>query len=78
MAQHRQWQADLTTKLKLKQAAIAALPPELQAAAMVPDTSPFPSNRQIWAETPPPEEAAGAGPVQVPRAGKRQLGTKKR
>lgn len=35
MAEHRAWQADLTQKLKLKQAAVAALPPELRAAAEV-------------------------------------------
>lgn len=35
MKQHRAWQRDLSTKLQLKQAAIAALPPELQAAAKV-------------------------------------------
>jgi hypothetical protein len=77
MQQHRQWQIDLTTKLKLKQAAIGALPPDLQAAAMIPDDTPFPSNRQIWTETPPVEEVE-KGPAQTQRTGRRTLGTKKR
>jgi ribosomal protein S10 len=77
MQQHRQWQIDLTTKLKLKQAAIAALPPDLQVAALVPDETPFPSNRQIWTDTPPVEEVE-KGPAQTQRTGRRTLGTKKR
>jgi len=77
MQQHRQWQTDLTTKLKLKQAAIAALPPDLQAAAVVPDESLFPANRQIWTETPPVEKVE-KGPTQTQRTGRRTLGTKKR
>ena len=77
MDQHRRWQADLTTKLKLNQAAIAALPPELQAAALIPDDEPFPPNRQIWTVTAPVEETA-AKPEQKQRPGKRTLGTKRR
>ena len=43
MQQHREWQKDLTTKLKLKQAAIAALPEGfLRDAALVEDTALFP------------------------------------
>ncbi|KAK9806641.1 hypothetical protein WJX73_003506 [Symbiochloris irregularis] len=53
MAQHRAWQKDLTTRIKLQKAAIAALPPELREAASVPDYTPFPLTRQIMTETPP-------------------------
>lgn len=91
MRQHREWQTDLSTKLKLKQAAIAALPPELREAALIPDDTLFPVNRQIWTETPPIEEVAddagqgaaadGGGPgdkQQKRRGGRRPLGTKVR
>jgi len=78
MRQHREWQIDLTAKLKLKQAAVEALPPTLRAAAMVPDLAPFPANRQIWTETPPLEEGAdSAGQKQQTRS-KRSIGTKRR
>lgn len=50
---HREWQKDLTVKIKLREAAIAALPEELQAAARLPDNEPFPANRQMWTLTPP-------------------------
>jgi hypothetical protein len=82
MRQHREWQADLSMKLKLKQAAIAALPPDLRAAAMVPDLEPFPLNRWIWTETPPVEEEEDAGArrqdQRQQRTGRRALGTKRR
>ena len=77
MRRHREWQTDLTTKLKLKQAAIAALPPDLRAAAMVPDDTPFPANRQIWTETPPVEDVAPGQVVNQERR-KRTIGTKRR
>ncbi len=76
MAAHRELQADLSTKLRLKQAAVAALPPDLRAAAEVPDLAPFPANRRIWTESPPPEEDA-AGPARVEQ-GARRIGTKRR
>jgi len=80
MAQHRAWQTDLTTKLQLKLNAIAALPPDLQAAAMVPDLTPFPANRKIWTETPPKveEDGAAAHSKQQQRSSKRTIGTKRR
>jgi hypothetical protein len=78
MKQHREWQTDLTAKLKLKLAAIEALPPNLRAAALVPDLEPFPSNRQIWTETPPSEEPSGAAQQASPGTTKRRIGTKKR
>ncbi|KAL3159462.1 hypothetical protein ABBQ38_009887 [Trebouxia sp. C0009 RCD-2024] len=53
MAQHREWQKDITQKIKLREAAIAALPEELRAAARAPDYEPFPANRQMWTLTPP-------------------------
>ena len=49
----REWQKDITLKIKLREAAIAALPEELRAAAREPDNEPFPSNRQMWTLTPP-------------------------
>lgn len=79
MRQHREWQTDLSTKLKLKLDAIAALPPDLQAAAKIPDMTPFPTNREIWTETPPTEEDSTATPAaQERKAGKRSIGTKRR
>lgn len=81
MREHRLWQADLTTKLKLKRAAIDALPPALKAAALEPDTEPFPVNRLMWTTTPPMEDAGqdrqkdeGATKGKP----KKMLGTKKR
>lgn len=53
MHEHRIWQADLSRKLQLKKAAIAALPEELQAAALVEDYSMFPTDRWIPTHTPP-------------------------
>ena len=50
---HRDWQRDMTTKIKLRDAAIAALPEKLRAAALMPDDELFPSNRQMWTLTPP-------------------------
>ena len=53
MREHRLWQKDLSTKLKLKKAAIAALPTQfLRDAAMVEDLAPFPAQRQVWTHTP--------------------------
>ena len=78
MHEERQWQADLSTKLQLKLAAVAALPPHLREAAMVPDMSPIPSNRRVFTETPPhDEDSADAKPRQQTRS-KRSIGTKRR
>ena len=49
----REWQKDITLKIKLRDEAIAALPEELRAAAREPDFEPFPANRQMWTITPP-------------------------
>ncbi|KAI7841899.1 hypothetical protein COHA_004428 [Chlorella ohadii] len=76
MQEHREWQTDLTTKLKLKLAAIAALPPHLAAAAQVPDDELFPLNRQMFNDT-PPIEGFGQAPVAAQQGG-RKLGTKHR
>lgn len=76
---HTHWaglQTDLTTKLKLKLAAIAALPPHLAAAAQVPDDELFPLNRQMFNDT-PPIEGFGQAPVAAQQGG-RKLGTKHR
>lgn len=78
MQQHREWQRDLTTKLQLKMAAIAALPEgPLREAALLEDTSLFPANRMMWTDTPPVEEKAS---VRVASAGdgKQRIGTKRR
>lgn len=56
MRQHRQWQAEFMTKVKLRDAAVAALPNSLREAALVPDLTLFPSMRQVWTETPPHEQ----------------------
>lgn len=78
MQEHRLWQADLSTKLKLKHVAIEALPPELRAAALVPDYTPFPSNRHVFTDTPPhDEESVEAKPRQQVKS-KRTIGTKRR
>ena len=52
MAEHRVLQADLSCKLRLMKAAIAALPVELQEAASEPDFSPFPPRRALPSDTP--------------------------
>jgi seryl-tRNA synthetase len=77
MKEHRAWQADLTTKLKLKQAAVAALPPHLRAAAEVPDDEPFPLNRNMWTLT-PPIEGFGKETGVTQQAGQKKFGTKHR
>lgn len=75
MRQHRIWQADLSTKLKLKQAALAALPEQLRAAAKVPDLSLFPLNRNVWRETPPVEAKVVKAAAHTSRT--RNIGTKR-
>lgn len=75
MRQHRAWQADLSGKLKLKQAALAALPDHLRAAAEVPDLSLFPLNRNVWRETPPAEAKVVKAAAHTSRT--RNIGTKR-
>lgn len=54
MAEHRLQRAGESARLKLKMAAIAALPAgQLQDAAMVPDLTPFPAGRMAPTLTPP-------------------------
>ena len=77
MREHRAYQTDLTTKLKLKQAAVAALPPRLRAAAEVPDFTPFPTNRLIWMDS-PPIEGYGQELEAMTGSGEQQIGTKRR
>ena len=60
MAQHRAQQLDLVVKTRLRQAALAALPASLRAAAEEPDWSPFPARRTIPLETAPVEGYAEA------------------
>lgn len=53
MAEHRAWQSDLTTKIQLRDAAIAALPHGLREAAEEVDYTPFPADRLVATHTPP-------------------------
>ncbi|EIE19310.1 hypothetical protein COCSUDRAFT_58603 [Coccomyxa subellipsoidea C-169] len=53
MMQHRAWQTDLSVKLKLKKAALAALPEDLRELANRPETERVPLNRQMFTHTPP-------------------------
>eukprot|EP01018_Ginkgo_biloba_P000994 Gb_02780 [translate_table: standard] len=55
MKELRERQAGESARLTLKNEAIAALPPRLREAAMVPDLTPFPSNRYRATLTPPIE-----------------------
>ena len=62
MAAHRQRQRDLSQKLQLKLAAVAALPEgPLRDAALEPDYTPFPSSRAVWTDTPPIAGFASGG-----------------
>ncbi|KAK9811647.1 hypothetical protein WJX72_007625 [[Myrmecia] bisecta] len=53
MQEHRRWQRDLSTKLRLKNEAFFALPDELKMAALQQSTEVFPPNRQLMFDTPP-------------------------
>jgi hypothetical protein len=53
MQAHHAWMNDINTKIKLKRAAIAALPPDLQEAAKQEDVTPFPLTRHYYYQTPP-------------------------
>lgn len=53
MAAHKAWRADLHAKLRLKRAALRALPPALRAPALVEDLEPFPLTRNFLFDTPP-------------------------
>ena len=55
MRRHRARQTAETMFLRFKKEAIAALPEKLQAAAMVPDITPFPAYRYMATLTPPIE-----------------------
>ena len=55
MQRHRARQTAETALLRLKKEAIAALPEKLQAAAMIPDMTPFPATRYMATLTPPIE-----------------------
>lgn len=73
---YREWQRDLTMKIKLRDAAVAALPEHLRAAALVPDDEPFPANRQMWTLTPPipgfQEQQTSAMASKFARGGRRR------
>lgn len=53
MAQHHEEMAHLTRLIKLRQAALDALPPELQEEARKPDFTLLPIERRVFTETPP-------------------------
>ncbi|XP_010537843.1 PREDICTED: uncharacterized protein LOC104812403 [Tarenaya hassleriana] len=55
MRRHRARQAAESNLLKMKKAAIEALPEKLREAALVPDLTPFPANRFMATLTPPIE-----------------------
>uniref|UniRef100_A0A7N0UHY6 Copper ion binding protein n=1 Tax=Kalanchoe fedtschenkoi TaxID=63787 RepID=A0A7N0UHY6_KALFE len=55
MRRHRQRQAAESAFLKCKKEAIEALPEKLKTAALMPDMTPFPSNRFMATLTPPIE-----------------------
>uniref|UniRef100_A0A7S1SH10 Large ribosomal subunit protein mL40 n=1 Tax=Tetraselmis chuii TaxID=63592 RepID=A0A7S1SH10_9CHLO len=55
MAEHRAWQKALSEKLRLKLAAIEALPVALREHAASDDFEPFPLNRWVATDTPPIE-----------------------
>ncbi len=78
MREHRAWQKQVMTKVKLRDAAIEALPTEaLRAAARAPDLSPFPSHRQVWLETPPHEQGVASGDDESKMdTRRRKIGTK--
>jgi hypothetical protein len=53
MAEYMAWRQDLHTKLQLKRAALAALPPDLRGAAEAEDTAAFPLTRHFLYDSPP-------------------------
>lgn len=67
---------DLTTKLKLKIAALKALPPDLQEEAAAEDDTPFPLNRQMFTHTPPIPGFQEQQQQASRRQGSRRLGTR--
>ena len=52
-ARHNLWSRRITMRIKLRDAAIASLPEDLQAEAMQMDMEPAPRNRHIFTEFPP-------------------------
>lgn len=77
MREHRAWQANFMEKVKLRKAAINALPEEIQEAARKPDLSLFPTNRYAWVETPPfDEDEMKQEKVSDGQKKKRPIGTK--
>ena len=55
MRQHHQETGEIQRKLNRQQAALEALPPGLQDAALVEDRRPFPIHRRMPTVTPPIE-----------------------
>jgi len=74
MKAHREYQRDLTMRLNLKKAAIAALPPLLQLAAVIPVSDPPPMDRMMFSDTPPQKQER----KELPGRGAVRLGTKQR
>lgn len=61
-------------RLNLKKAAIAALPPLLQLAAVIPVSDPPPMDRMMFSDTPPQKQER----KELPGRGAVRLGTKQR
>jgi hypothetical protein len=55
-AQEKRVNGHLSRLIKLRAAAVAALPAELQPAARQRDTAPFPVQRRVFTETAPIED----------------------
>ncbi|KAF8071146.1 RH1 [Scenedesmus sp. PABB004] len=53
MREHAAWVADVAGKIRLKRAALQALPPALRDAAQQEDLAPFPLTRHFLYDTPP-------------------------
>jgi len=77
MREHRAWQKDIMTKIKLRDAAIGALPENIRAAALELDLELFPANRQIFTDTPPhDQDTLNDQMAQDQKARSRRIGTK--
>jgi hypothetical protein len=53
MEEHKQWQGGITQAIRLRNAALAALPEELRRAAQQPDLEPLPLARNFYYDHPP-------------------------
>ncbi|KAG2440511.1 hypothetical protein HYH02_010389 [Chlamydomonas schloesseri] len=77
LAEHHAWMKDMSTKHKLQQAALRALPERLRVLALQPDHTPYPLNRKFLFDSPPASyrdtpaiKAASSGASTATEAGK--------